>query len=81
MLSKNRMKKDEFLTPSYASRVMSEPIPKNFLPKKQMSADQAYDLIHDELMLGGYKCREQKEEKTCDQHEKTSTKPEDAKAG
>jgi glutamate decarboxylase len=53
MLSKNRTKKDEFLTPSYASRVMSEPIPKNSLPEKQMTADQAYDLIHDELMLDG----------------------------
>ena len=53
MLSKNRTKKDEFLTPSYASRVMSEPIPKNSLPEKQMTADQAYNLIHDELMLDG----------------------------
>jgi len=53
MLSKNRTKREEFLTPSYASRVMTEPIPKNFLPKNQMTADQAYDLIHDELMLDG----------------------------
>jgi glutamate decarboxylase len=53
MLSKNRTKPDAFLTPSYASRVMSEPIPKNFLPEKQMTADQAYNLIHDELMLDG----------------------------
>ncbi len=53
MVSKNKTNKDEFLTPSYASRVMSEPIPKNFLPEKQMTSDQAYDLIHDELMLDG----------------------------
>jgi len=53
MLSKNKTKKDEFLTPSYASRVMTEPIPKNFLPKSRMTANQAYDLIHDELMLDG----------------------------
>lgn len=53
MLSKNRTKKDEYLTPSYASRVMSEPIPKNSLPEKQMTAEQAYNLIHDELMLDG----------------------------
>ena len=32
---------------------MSEPIPKNSLPEKQMTADQAYNLIHDELMLDG----------------------------
>ena len=53
MLSKNRTKREEFLRPSYASRVMTEPIPKNFLPKNQMTANQAYDLIHDELMLDG----------------------------
>jgi glutamate decarboxylase len=53
MLSKNKTEKDEFLTPSYASRVMSEAISKNFLPQNQMSENQAYNLIHDELMLDG----------------------------
>lgn len=53
MLSRNKTDKDEFLTPSYASRVMGEPISKNFLPQNQMSENQAYNLIHDELMLDG----------------------------
>ena len=53
MLSRNKTEKDEFLTPSYASRVMSKPISKNFLPQNKMSENQAYNLIHDELMLDG----------------------------
>ena len=53
MLSKNKTKRDEFLTPSYAGRAMTDTIPKNFLPKEEMDSDQAYALIHDELMLDG----------------------------
>ncbi len=53
MLSKNKTKKDEFLMPSYAGRAMTDAIPKNFLPKGEMSPGQAYALIHDELMLDG----------------------------
>ena len=44
---------DAELEPSYASRAMNEPTPKYKIPSQEMSATQAYRLIHDELMLDG----------------------------
>ncbi|WP_109317174.1 glutamate decarboxylase [Pseudovibrio ascidiaceicola] len=41
------------LMPSYGGRVMREPIPKFSLPDRQMEAETAYRIIHDELMLDG----------------------------
>ena len=53
MLSRNRKDRNEYLTPSYAARVIRKPIPKNYLPREEMGEKQAYDLIHDELLLDG----------------------------
>ena len=41
------------LTPRYAQRALTEPIPKYELPEKGMDPDSAYQLIHDELLLYG----------------------------
>lgn len=44
---------NETITPIYASRSLKEPVPKYALPKAEMSPREAYDLIHDQLMLDG----------------------------
>jgi glutamate decarboxylase len=41
------------LTPRYAQRALTEPIPKYELPENEMEPDTAYQLIHDELLLDG----------------------------
>lgn len=41
------------LVPAYARRELTQPVAKHRLPKAGMPADEAYDLIHDELMLDG----------------------------
>ena len=43
----------EGMVPAYARRELSGAVPKDRLPKAGMAADEAYDLIHDELMLDG----------------------------
>lgn len=49
-----KLKKDEKTVEStYASRYMGEPIPKYVMPDKEMPANAAYQLIHDELNLDG----------------------------
>ncbi|MBN2680239.1 glutamate decarboxylase [Acidithiobacillus montserratensis] len=44
---------DSDITPAYGSRTMDHAIPKYRLPDGEMSAQTAYQLIHDELMLDG----------------------------
>ncbi|MCW3030511.1 MAG: glutamate decarboxylase [Solirubrobacterales bacterium] len=44
---------DETLNPTYASRSFSHEIPKYRLPASGVSADAAYQLVHDELNLDG----------------------------
>ncbi len=44
---------DDFLTPRYGRRSMTEPVPKFEIPESEMEPRTAYDLIHDELMLDG----------------------------
>jgi glutamate decarboxylase len=44
---------DEALSPTYACRHFSHEIPKYRLPAEGMSADAAYQLVHDELNLDG----------------------------
>jgi glutamate decarboxylase len=44
---------DEVHSPTYAARCFSHDVPKYRLPKQGMSADAAYQLIHDELNLDG----------------------------
>lgn len=44
---------DNSLTPAYASRYLTTPIPRNELPEGEMPAGLAYRLIHDELNLDG----------------------------
>jgi glutamate decarboxylase len=41
------------LTPRYAQRALTEPIPKYELSESGMDPDSAYQLIHDELLLDG----------------------------
>ena len=41
------------LTPAYAGRSATAPVPKYALPEGEMAPDVAYRLIHDELMLDG----------------------------
>lgn len=41
------------LVPAYARRELAGTVAKDVLPKSGMAADEAYDLIHDELMLDG----------------------------
>ena len=43
----------ENLVPAYARRELAGGVPKDRLAKTGMTADEAYDLIHDELMLDG----------------------------
>ncbi len=44
---------DELVTPTYAGRSFSHRIPKYRMPATGMSADAAYQLVHDELNLDG----------------------------
>jgi glutamate decarboxylase len=44
---------DAVHTPTYAARCFSHDVPKYRLPKQGMSADAAYQLVHDELNLDG----------------------------
>jgi glutamate decarboxylase len=44
---------DETLSPTYAGRSFSHDIPKYRLPAEGVSADAAYQLVHDELNLDG----------------------------
>jgi glutamate decarboxylase len=44
---------DQLHTPTYAARCFSHDVPKYRLPKQGMSADAAYQLVHDELNLDG----------------------------
>jgi len=41
------------LTPAYAGRSATAPVPKYVLPEGEMAPDVAYRLIHDEIMLDG----------------------------
>jgi glutamate decarboxylase len=47
------MDSEEQLAPTYAGRSFSHDIPKYRLPAKGVSADAAYQLVHDELNLDG----------------------------
>lgn len=44
---------DRAITPRYAQRALSEPVPKYELPESGMDPDSVYQLIHDELLLDG----------------------------
>src|SRR5450830_621303 len=44
---------DEMHSPTYAGRSFSHDVPKYRLPAQGMSADSAYQLVHDELNLDG----------------------------
>jgi glutamate decarboxylase len=44
---------DQLHSPTYAGRCFSHDVPKYRLPKRGMSADAAYQLVHDELNLDG----------------------------
>jgi glutamate decarboxylase len=48
-----RLDSDDVTTPTYAGRSFSHEIPKYRLPAQGMSADAAYQLVHDELNLDG----------------------------
>ena len=43
----------DMVTPTFGSRYMTEPIPRNTLPEKSMDPEAAYHLIHDELQAEG----------------------------
>lgn len=47
------MDSDENISPTYAGRSFSHDVPKYRLPKQGMSAQAAYQLVHDELNLDG----------------------------
>lgn len=44
---------DESVVPVYGSRSLKSSVPKFKIPKKEMSPREAYDLVHDQLMLDG----------------------------
>ncbi len=48
----NERDPDDVLTPVFARRQLVD-VPKNRMPSGEMDADEAYELIHDELMLDG----------------------------
>jgi len=48
-----KLDSDELHAPTYAARCFSHDVPKHRLPKQGMSADAAYQLVHDELNLDG----------------------------
>lgn len=41
------------IIPVYGSRSLEQPVPKYEIPEQEMSPRQAYDLVHDQLMLDG----------------------------
>jgi glutamate decarboxylase len=45
--------RDTFLTPVYAARELNTQVPKYEIPESEMAPRNAYDLVHDELMLDG----------------------------
>jgi glutamate decarboxylase len=47
------MDSEESISPTYAGRSFSHDVPKYRLPKQSMSAQAAYQLVHDELNLDG----------------------------
>jgi len=55
--SKHNLKKmsddDRLLSPTFGSRVLREPVPKYQLPVGEMRPRNAYQIVHDELMLDG----------------------------
>ena len=52
-MHKLELDSDETVSPTYAARSFSHEIPKYRLPAEGMSADAAYQLVHDELNLDG----------------------------
>jgi glutamate decarboxylase len=52
-MHKLELDSDEVVSPTYAARSFSHQIPKYRLPAQCMSADAAYQLVHDELNLDG----------------------------
>lgn len=44
---------ESVLTPTYAAREMTTPIPKHKIPEQSTAAQTIYNVIHDELMLDG----------------------------
>lgn len=52
-MHKLELDSEETLSPTYAARSFSHEIPKYRLPAQGMSADAAYQLVHDELNLDG----------------------------
>lgn len=44
---------EDNVTPTFGSRYMTDPIPRNKLPERSMDPKAAYHLIHDELQLQG----------------------------
>ncbi len=52
-MHKLKLDSDDVVSPTYAARSFSHDIPKYRLPADGMSADAAYQLVHDELNLDG----------------------------
>jgi glutamate decarboxylase len=52
-MHKLELDSEETVSPTYAARSFSHEIPKYRLPAESMSADAAYQLVHDELNLDG----------------------------
>ncbi len=52
-MHKLKLDSEELVSPTYAGRSFSHQIPKYMLPAGGMSADAAYQLVHDELNLDG----------------------------
>ena len=48
-----KLHSDTDISPIFGSRTMLNPVPKYSLPKTEMDASTAYQIIHDELMLDG----------------------------
>ena len=46
-------KEDQLLTPTFGSRALREPVPKYRIPRGEMRPRNAYQIVHDELMLDG----------------------------
>jgi len=52
-MHKLKLDSEELVSPTYAGRSFSHQVPKYMLPAGGMSADAAYQLVHDELNLDG----------------------------
>ena len=52
-MRKLKVNSEEMVSPTYAGRSFSHRIPKYIMPAGGMSADAAYQLVHDELNLDG----------------------------